>query len=318
MPEFIEPMLAMLAGGIPAGEEQYGFELKWDGIRVLTFWDRHVLRLLTRNRTDVTERYPELRPLADAIGPHRVVLDGEIVALDEEGRSNFQQLQQRSGLTAEDDVRQKMAEVPIVYMIFDLVFLEELLVDEPYARRRERLAALELADKHWQTPPYQVGQGSELLRSSLEKGLEGVIAKRLDSVYEVGKRSGAWLKVKNRQRQELVIGGWVEGKGKRQGLPGSLLLGYWDDGRLVYAGKSGTGMTDATLRDLAERMRPLERESSPFDVGRPRGHPHFVEPRLVAEFEFAEWTRAGTLRVASFKGLREDKDARQVVREVPR
>jgi bifunctional non-homologous end joining protein LigD len=144
-----------------------------------------------------------------------------------------------------------------------------------------------------------------------------VVAKRLDSKYEMG-RSGAWLKVKHRQRQELVIGGWVEGEGRRRGLPGALLLGYYDGDRFVYAGKTGTGFTHAMLAKLAELMRPLERETSPFDAGRPPAGAHFVEPRLVGEFEFAEWTSAGDLRAPSFKGLREDKDPRQVVREVAR
>jgi bifunctional non-homologous end joining protein LigD len=154
-----------------------------------------------------------------------------------------------------------------------------------------------------------------MLQASLENGLEGVIAKRLDSAYEMGRRSGAWLKVKNRQRQELVIGGWVDGEGRRLGLPGALLLGVYDGDRFVYAGKAGTGFTHAMLAKLAGLMRSLARWTSPFDVGRPPTSAHFVEPRLVAEFEFSEWTSAGDLRAASFKGLREDTDPRQVVRE---
>jgi bifunctional non-homologous end joining protein LigD len=318
MPAVVDPMVAQLAAGIPAGEERYGFEFKWDGIRAVAFWDRQALRLQTRTRKDVTGRYPELGPLADALGAHRAVLDGEVVALDERGRPSFEQLQLRMGLTAESEVRRRMRDVPVTYLVFDLVFLDGwLLTDEPYVRRRERLQALELTGSCWLTPPYQVGEGAALLRASLENGLEGVIAKRLDSVYEMGRRSGAWLKVKNRRRQELVIGGWVEGEGRRRGMPGALLLGYWEGERFVYAGKAGTGLTDAMLQKLAALMRPLERDTSPFDVGRPPGRPHYVEPRLVAEFEFAEWTRSGTLRTAAFKGLREDKDARQVVREAP-
>ncbi len=319
MPTVVDPMAAQLAAGIPAAEERYGFEFKWDGIRAIAFWDGRALRLQTRTRKDVTARYPELGALGNAAGARRVVLDGEIVALDFRGRPSFEQLQQRMGLTAEADVRRVMQRVPVACILFDLLYLDDaLLDDEPYVRRRECLEALELTGPHWQTPPYQVGQGRAMLKASLENGLEGVIAKRLDSRYEMGRRSGAWLKVKNRQRQELVIGGWVEGEGRRRGLPGAVLLGYYDGDHFVYAGKAGTGFTHDMLARLADLMRPLARSSSPFDVGRPPAGAHFVEPRLVGEFEFSEWTSAGDLRAPSFKGLREDKDARQVVREVPR
>jgi bifunctional non-homologous end joining protein LigD len=320
VPTLIEPMLAVLADGLPADEDRYGFEFKWDGIRAICYWDGERLRLQTRNRNDITVRYPELWALREPLrGRRAAVLDGEIVALDERGRPSFERLQQRMGLTAEAEVRRRMRDVPVAYMLFDLVYLDgELLLGERYLGRRERLLGLHLADRHWQTPPHQVGEGRELLRASRENGLEGVIAKRLDSVYEAGRRSGAWLKVKHRLRQEFVIGGWVEGEGRRRGLPGALLVGHWDGGRLVYASKVGTGFTDATLARLAELMRPLERETSPFEVGRPPPRAHFVEPRLVAEVEFSEWTSGGELRAPSFKGLRTDKDAREVVREVPR
>jgi bifunctional non-homologous end joining protein LigD len=289
MPKVVDPMAAQLAVGIPSHEERYGFEFKWDGIRAITFWNGSALRLQTRNRNDITPRYPELAPLGQALGPRQVVLDGEIVALDERGRPSFEQLQQRMGLTAESDVRRVMPKVPVSYILFDLIYLDgQLLDDEPYTRCREWLEDLALTDRHWQTPPYQVGHGQAMMQASLENGLEGVIAKRLDGIYEMGRRSGAWLKVRNRQRQELVIGGWVEGEGRHLGLPGAVLLGYYDGDRFVYAGKTGTGFTHAMLAKLAEMMRPLERETSPFDVGRPPKGAHFVEPRLVGEFEFAE------------------------------
>ena len=146
-------------------------------------------------------------------------------------------------------------------------------------------------------------------------GLEGVMAKKLDSQYEPGKRSGSWLKVKNRNRQELVIGGWLEGEGKRRGLPGALLVGYYDKGKFVYAGKVGTGFTDAMLEKLKAMMEPLETAKDPFDLGAPPKKATYVKPKIVAEFEFVEWTRSGQLRAPSFKGLRLDKPAREVVRE---
>jgi bifunctional non-homologous end joining protein LigD len=318
MPDLVDPMQALLADRVPPAEDRYGFEFKWDGIRAVCYWDSRSFSLMTRNRKDVSNRYPELWPLRDRLGGRRAILDGEIVAFDDRGRPSFEELQQRMGLTDASEVRRQMQVTPVAYLLFDVLYLDTtLLIPEPYAARRERLLGLGLAGSHWQTPPHQVGEGQVLMRASTATGLEGVIAKRLDSPYEPGRRSGAWLKVKNRLRQEFVIGGWVDGEGRRQGLPGALLVGYHEDGRLVYASKVGTGFTEATLARLAGLMRPLERETSPFDVGHPPGRPHYVEPRLVAEVEFSEWTRGRELRAPSFKGLRDDRDPRDVVREVP-
>jgi bifunctional non-homologous end joining protein LigD len=155
------------------------------------------------------------------------------------------------------------------------------------------------------------------MEASRTSDLEGIVAKRLDSVYEEGRRSTAWLKIKNRRRQDLVIGGWLDGEGKREGLAGALLVGYHEGDRLVYAGRVGTGFTDAMLARLAGLMAPLARDTSPFQVGRPPAGAHFIEPRLVGQFELADWTRANQVRAGAFKGLREDVDPREVVRERP-
>lgn len=321
MPERVQPMLAKLLETLPhGGPRDWGYEFKWDGIRAITFCRPGEVRLQSRTGEDVTERYPELRRLAEALGSRTAVLDGEIVALDANNVPRFERLQQRMGLTAQTDVRRAMRQVPVILMVFDVLYLDGHDVrGRPYLERRELLEGLGLSDRNWQTPQHRVGEGDAMLEAARQTGLEGVMAKRADSRYEEGRRSGAWGKVKVRHEQELVIGGWQEGQGRRGGLPGALLVGYWEEDEFVYAGKVGTGFTDKMLHRLAELLTPLEQPDPPFHKrpGMPRKDVHFVEPRLVGDFVFAEWTDGGQLRAPAFKGLRDDKDARDVVRERP-
>jgi bifunctional non-homologous end joining protein LigD len=316
MPARIEPMMAKLGTAIPKPDTAWGFEFKWDGIRALAYVEGGVVRLISRSGEVVTPRYPEVHAIGRALGSREVILDGEVVALDEKGRPSFEEIQQRMGLTSDSEIRRKMKVVPVTYMIFDLLWSDgHSLLATPYSERRRLLAQLKLSGQSWQTPPFEKGGGQAMLDASAKAGLEGVMAKKLDSSYEPGRRSGTWVKIKNHSRQELVIGGWLDGEGKRQGYPGALLVGYNDKGKFVYAGKVGTGFTDATLDELQSALKPLAQEKNPFDVGSPPRAAHFVKPKLVAEFEFVEWTRSGQLRAPSFKGLRTDKPAREVVRE---
>lgn len=318
LPERIRPMLAKLAARVPKGE-RWAYEFKWDGIRAIAFIESGRLRLQSRNFEDITRRYPELRELGEKLGSHSVVLDGEIVAIDESGRPSFERLQQRMGLNSDPEVRRKMQEVPVLFMIFDLLHdAGHDLRANAYRQRRRALEALNLAGAHWQTPPVEWEDGEAMLAASQRTGLEGVVAKQVDTPYREGSRAGEWLKVKNHMSQELVIGGWLQGQGRRIGHVGALLVGYRDGDDLVYAGRVGTGFSDRMLDELDERLQPLRRELSPFTKG--RGLPKaavFVEPRLVGEFEFNEWTREGQLRQPSFKGLRFDKSPEEVVRERP-
>jgi bifunctional non-homologous end joining protein LigD len=326
MPEHLVPMLARLST-LPRNDDAYAYEIKWDGVRTIAYCDGGRVRLESRNLRDVSRQYPELRRLGRALGSRRVVLDGEIVALDDQGRPDFQRLQPRMHLESESAVRRRMSDTPITYMVFDLLYLDgHSTMGVSYEERRKLLAKLELEGPHWRTPSYHVGDGQALLDASKEQGLEGVIAKRIDSRYEPGSRSGAWLKVKNQLRQELVIGGWLPGKGARTAKIGSLAVGYYDTTkelakkrgepqRLLYAGNVGTGFTERTLADLAGRLEPLRRPENPFSDRRPPKETVFVEPRLVAEIEFRGWTRTRTARQPAFKGLRDDKDPRDVIFE---
>jgi bifunctional non-homologous end joining protein LigD len=319
MPEQLVPMLAR-SGTVAAGDDGWAYEIKWDGVRAVCFSEPGRMRFVTRNGNDVTARYPELARLNRALGMHRAILDGEVVAFDAEGRPSFGALQGRMHLTRDAQVRRLAKEAPVTYIAFDLVWLDgRSLMDRPYTERRALLREVLADGERWQVPDHVAGGGAELLAATREQGLEGIVAKRLDSPYEPGRRTGHWVKIKNTNRQELVIGGWLPGEGRRRDRIGALLVGAHEDDKLRFAGRVGTGFTDDELDRLALLLAPLERDTSPFDV-LPRAvkiprEAVWVQPRLVCEVEFVEWTRDGVLRAPSYKGLRDDKPAGLVVRE---
>jgi len=306
MPEQLKPMLAR-AGSLPVRDAGWAFEVKWDGVRALAYSEPGRLRLESRNGNDITASYPELRPLNRALSSHHAILDGEIVAFDEHGRPSFGRLQSRMHVSSDSAARRRSKEVPVAYVIFDLLWLDgHPLLALPYGERRARLAELGLEGPAWRTPEHVVGNGAAMLEASLHNGLEGVVAKKLDSLYEPGRRSPCWLKVKNVRREDVVVGGWVPGAGKRTDRIGALLVGVEQEGALRYAGRVGTGFTEAELDRLSEVLQ--RRADSPFAAGTakpPRGSV-FVEPTRVAEVEFTEWTSDGMLRHPSYKGLREE------------
>jgi bifunctional non-homologous end joining protein LigD len=317
MPTRVAPMLAR-PGALPSDERQWAFEIKWDGVRAIAYSQPGELRLQSRNLKEITDSYPELARMNRDLSSHRAVLDGEIVAFDSEGQPSFSALQPRMHVTSRSHAKRLAAATPVTYVIFDLLWLDgHSLMELAYLERRERLAALKLAGESWQTPEHVIGEGSQLLALSRERGLEGIVAKRPSSIYQPGVRSRDWIKVKTVGRQEFVIGGWMPGKGKRRESIGALLLGVYEPtGELRYVGRVGTGFSESELEYLSQLLTPLQRPSSPFTAGEklPRDAV-FVEPRLVAEVEFAEWTRTGSLRAPSYKGLREDKRAEEVARE---
>ena len=313
MPQRLEPMLAR-SGELPVGD-QWAYEIKWDGVRAIGYADGGRLKLESRNGNNVTPRYPELRELGRALGAHEAILDGEVVALDEHGHPSFQRLQRRMHLTSEGQVRRLSQSEPVVYMIFDLLWLDgHSLVAEPYTARRERLAELELAGPTWQVPAYHQGNGAGLLAATKAQGLEGLVAKRADSPYLPGRRTQGWVKVKNVRNTDVVVGGWVGGDGGRLGRIGALVIGFMnDDGELVFCGKVGTGFTDAELMRLQGIVDPLTRATTPFTGVQPEKAAHFIEPVLVANVDYGSITDAGTLRHPVYKGLRDDLDPAEVV-----
>jgi bifunctional non-homologous end joining protein LigD len=291
----------------PFDDDAWLFEIKWDGYRALCTVDaRGALTLRSRNGGDLLQRFPQMAGLANAWKSIPIEVDGEICALDAHGHSSFQALQEAA-----------KTKKPLVYVAFDLLYADGRdLRDEPLETRKKILEGLIADDRLVLYSKHIIGKGREFFNVVSKRGLEGMIAKRRDSKYEA-KRSRNWLKIKAHLEQEFVIGGWTDPQRSRVGF-GSLLLGVYDGKKkLDYVGNVGTGFTESLLRELHAALKKIERRTSPFAQGDALRGAHYVEPRLVAQVRFAEWTRDGLVRQAAFLGLRTDKSAKDVVREVP-
>jgi bifunctional non-homologous end joining protein LigD len=313
-------MLAVPATELPPDDALWAYEMKWDGMRALVGVEQGEVWATSRAGNDATARFPELAGLAGELGDVDALLDGEIVALDDAGVPRFERLQPRMQASGSAAIRRRAAEQPVVYMLFDVLWLDGHATCElPYTDRRAVLERLGLAGLAWQTPPTSYGGGTAVLEAAERLGLEGVVAKRRDSPYLAGRRADAWRKVKPTLGQELVVGGWLPGAGRLEGRLGSLLVGYHDvedgDDVLRFAGRAGSGINGAQRDRLESLLRPLRRPTSPF-VGAPRlPDAVWVEPEVVVEVAFHEWTSAGVLRAPRYRGVRDDKPAADVVRE---
>jgi bifunctional non-homologous end joining protein LigD len=300
-------------GDLPRDESAWAFEIKWDGMRAIVELEDGAIRMRTTRRNEVQVGYPELDGLGAAVGGRPAVLDGEVVAFDDAGRPSFSLLQQRMHIADRSTAVARAAEVPVVFVAFDLLFFDGHDCSSlPYVDRRRLLGEVLEDGPAWRVPAHRLGDGSALLEAARERGLEGIVAKRPDSAYESGRRSTAWRKVKIRHRQEFVVGGWSGGLGNRAGRIGALLLGCHHDGRLRYVGNVGTGFTAAELARVGGRLDRLSAAECPFDPVPPRPlarDARWVRPEMVVECEFGEWTPDDRLRHPAYLGERIDKDA---------
>jgi bifunctional non-homologous end joining protein LigD len=306
-----QPMLATLAPKA-FDDDRWAFEPKMDGIRALAYC-RGSTVLMSRNGADVTVAYPELHKVHERLVGLDAVLDGEIVAM-EAGRPSFERLQSRMHVRNEREIERLARAIPVCYVVFDLLYLDgRCLIEEPFSRRRELLEQSVVASGTVQLSTSMAGEGLAMFEAADSRGLEGIVAKRLASPYELGRRSQNWLKVKTTRDADLVIGGWSPGQGSRAHHFGALLLGAYDGAGLSFVGSVGTGFTDRTLAELDARLAALAQDRSPFspaataELRRHAPGATWVRPELVAIVEFRQLTSQLKLRAPSFKGLRQDK-----------
>ncbi len=285
-------------GSLPAPDEGWAYEIKWDGYRTIVFVADGRVRLQSTSGKDVTDRWPEFEALADAVNTTEAILDAELVVFDDDGRPRFELVQQ-SGRGSDRQA---------VLHVFDVLSIGGTdTIGLPYLDRRRLLEELVEPGPNWLVPAHRIGDGAALLEATAAQHLEGVIAKRVDSTYRPGTRSKDWIKVKNRRRVDVVIGGYTAGSGNRESSFGALLVGLDDDaGTLRFAGGVGTGFDQRTLADLTTRLRALEVDTCPFATLPPPKHRRgavWVKPALTAAIEIAEFTNEGLVRHASFIAL---------------
>ena len=307
LPDF-SPMLATLGSVDKLTAAQYAFEGKFDGYRLLLEVDHGTLRLHSRSGRDVTRDYPQLQSLAADLAEHAVILDGEVVALDGDGVPNFGEMQNRSRASR------------IEFWAFDILLLDGRPLLRANYRDRRRVLETLAEGTDLIVPALLPGDGSEALEYSRKKKWEGVVAKKWDSTYQPGRRSAAWIKDKNWNTQEVVIGGWRTGNGGRSSGIGALLVGIPAEAGLRFAGRVGTGFSEKDLARLKDLLAPLRTDESPFETrlsGPDAKGVSYVRPELVGEVRYSEWTSDGRLRHPSWRGLRPDKQPADVVREVP-
>jgi bifunctional non-homologous end joining protein LigD len=314
-PPVPEPMLASM-GGDPFDDPEWAFEPKWDGVRAIATCRDWSTALISRNRKDITAAYPELQRLHEQFASLDAIVDGEIVAL-EGGTPSFQLLQRRMHVRDGAQLERLSREIPVTFMVFDVLYMDERnLASMSYRDRRERLEAVFVPSDMVQLSPSTVGAGTALFHAVAEQQMEGVVAKKLSSRYLPGERSRDWLKIKTSFDVDVVVVGWSEGSGQREGTLGALVMGLYDEGTLRYAGKVGTGFDRHTLTETLGRLVELGEGSPPFDADVLRSAAelrkvHWVPPRLVATIEYRQVTSAGRLRAPSFKGMRTDKHPEQ-------
>ncbi|MFZ0321386.1 MAG: non-homologous end-joining DNA ligase [Candidatus Sulfotelmatobacter sp.] len=317
MPTAIHPMLATSIDD-PFDGSDWLFEIKWDGYRAVAFIENGKVRLVSRNQNELTPRYPELKDLPDFVKAKNTILDGEVVALDEQGRASFSLMQQRTGFRPHGRRGATKADVPVLYYAFDLLYLDgfdwrRVALEE----RKKKLASILMAGDSLRYSDHYEQEGKALFEIARQKGLEGILAKKRDSIYQEH-RSREWLKIKIRHRLEAVIGGYTEPEGSRAHF-GSIVLGLYDkQGRLIHVGQAGSGFNQKSLGEIVKLLKRRETKKNPFygevEVLR---KVTWVKPVLVAEIEYAEWTDGASggsgpkLRAPVFLGLRDDKDPKE-------
>jgi len=310
VPTELAPMLAVT--GPPPTGAGWTFDVKWDGYRALARCVGGRVQLHSRSGQGLTKSVPGIAALGEALAAHEVLLDGELVAFGADGLPDFGLLQQRIGKPAGGRARGGAGRTaPITYLVFDLLHLDgRSWLRRPHAERRAQLESLELAGPVWSVPPQLSGSAADVMAAVRAQGMEGVLAKHSAGYYLPGQRSDQWRKLVNLRKQDVVIGGWQAGNGRREGGVGSLLLGVREgDGALRYVGNVGTGFTERALRELHSMLAPLHRTDSPFSSPLPAARSraaHWVQPELRGEVEFATWTGDDQLRQPRWRGLKDD------------